>query len=117
MTVELPERQIVAMGGGGWGMEPDNPLLDQYIYELANKGKPRICFVPTASGDSQEYIDRFYTQFVPAPSILSHLSVFKPPSADLRSFVLEQDIIYVGGGNTKNLLALWKEWRLDSIFR
>ncbi|MGL4882611.1 MAG: Type 1 glutamine amidotransferase-like domain-containing protein, partial [Waterburya sp.] len=52
MPEESPLRQIVAMGGGGWGMEPDNPLLDLYIYNLSKKEKPRICFIPTASGDS-----------------------------------------------------------------
>ena len=112
-----PLRQIVAMGGGGWGMEPDNPLLDWYIYHLVDKEEPRVCFLPTASGDSKEYIERFYSDFVPKPANLSHLSLFKPNTADLRSFLLSQDIIYVGGGNTKNLIALWKEWELDTILR
>jgi peptidase E len=117
MVVSSKEKHIVAIGGGGWGMEPKNPLLDWYIYKLANKPAPRICFVPSASGDDREYINRFYKQFIPQPNKLSHLSLFKPPSSDLRSFVLEQDIIYVGGGNTKSLLGLWKEWQLDRIFR
>ncbi len=105
------------MGGGGWGMEPDNPLLDFYIYNLSDQAKPRVCFVPTASGDSEEYIERFYQHFAPQPAQLSHLSLFKPPTADLQSFIFQQDIIYVGGGNTKNLIALWKEWKLDRILR
>lgn len=117
MSTRFPLKQIVAMGGGGWGMEPNNPLLDFYIYNLSDKAKPRVCFVPTASGDSEEYIERFYQHFAPKPAQLSHLSLFEPPTADLESFVFEQDIIYVGGGNTKNLIALWKEWQLDSILR
>ena len=76
MTKKLPQKQIVAMGGGGWGMEPDNPLLDKYIYDLSDKEEPRICFIPTASGDSEDYIERFYQQFVPKPAHLSHLSLF-----------------------------------------
>ncbi len=76
MSHKMSQKQIVAMGGGGWGMEPDNPLLDLYIYGLSNKEKPRICFIPTASGDSEEYIDRFYQHFVPKPAHLSHLSLF-----------------------------------------
>lgn len=115
MSVKSPLRQIVAMGGGGWGMEPDNPLLDLYIYNLSNKEEPRICFIPTASGDSEEYIERFYQHFIPKPAHLSHLSLFKPSTSDLETLILQQDIIYVGGGNTKNLIALWKEWHLDSI--
>lgn len=105
------------MGGGGWGMEPNNPLLDWYIYQLSDREEPKICFIPTASGDSAEYIARFYRHFVPKPAHLSHLSLFDPPTSDLENFIFSQDIIYVGGGNTKNLLALWKEWQLDRILR
>ena len=113
----LPQKQIVAMGGGGWGMEPENPLLDFYIYNLADKEEPKICFLPTASGDSEQYIARFYQHFAPQPADLSHLSLFEPPTSDLESLILEQDIIYIGGGNTKNLIALWKEWQLDRILQ
>ena len=117
MSNKLPQKQIVAMGGGGWGMEPDNPLLDWYIYNLSDKAEPKICFLPTASGDSEEYIERFYQHFIPKPARLSHLSLFEPSTSDLEIFILSQDIIYVGGGNTKNLIALWKEWQLDRILR
>ena len=110
-------RQIIAMGGGGFSMEPDNPLLDQYILQQANKPQPKICFIPTASGDAEGYIEKFYDFFRQQPCIPSHLSLFKPPTRDLERFVLEQDIIYVGGGNTKNLLVLWKEWGLDGILK
>jgi len=110
-------RQIIAMGGGGFSMEPDNPLLDHYILKQAETANPKICFLPTASGDSEQYISRFYSFFNDQNCDPSHLSLFNPPSRDLESFVLEKDILYVGGGNTKNLLALWKEWGLDSILR
>ena len=110
-------RQIVAMGGGGFSMEPENPLLDQYILGLAEREKPRVCFLPTASGDSARYITRFYSAFSNFSCTPTHLSLFQPSVADLRSFVLEQDIIYVGGGNTKSLMALWREWGLDQILR
>ena len=110
-------RQIVAMGGGGFSMEPDNPLLDQYILGLAQREQPHVCFLPTASGDSARYITRFYSAFSNFSCTPTHLSLFQPSVADLRSFVLGQDIIYVGGGNTKSLLALWREWGLDQILR
>jgi len=109
--------QIVAMGGGGFSMEPDNPLLDNYILGLSPAEQPKICFIPTASGDSDKYIVRFYTAFMQRQCVPAHLSLFNPPTADLRSYVLEQDILYVGGGNTKNLMALWKAWGLDQILR
>lgn len=98
-------------------MEPDNLLLDRYILGLAKQEKPKVCFVPTASGDARGYIDRFYSSFAQFSCTPSHLSLFNLPTDDLRAFVLEQDIIYVGGGNTKSLLALWREWGLDRIFR
>jgi dipeptidase E len=108
---------IIAMGGGGFSMEPNNPLLDIYFLEQTNKPQPKICFLPTASGDSENYIARFYAAFSRLNCHPAHLSLFKPPTADLESFILEQDAIYVGGGNTRNLLALWREWKLDSFLR
>lgn len=110
-------RQIIALGGGGFSMEPDNPLLDLYILKQVEKTKPEICFIPTASGDSDNYISRYYNFFNQQNCNPSHLSLFEPPTRDLESFILEKDIVYVGGGNTKNLLALWKEWGLDDILR
>ncbi|MBU5213318.1 peptidase E [Heyndrickxia oleronia] len=110
-------RQIIALGGGGFSMEPENPLLDRYILQQSNQSVPKICFLPTASGDSDNYIQRFYRFFDKQLCHPSHLSLFNPPTRDLESFILEKDIIYVGGGNTKNLLALWKEWGLDHILR
>jgi dipeptidase E len=105
------------MGGGGFSMEPENPLLDEYVLRLAGKERPRVCFVGTASGDAATYVVRFYEAFAQLPCRPCHLPLFNPPTADLRGFVLEQDVIYVGGGNTKNLLALWRAWDLDAIFR
>ncbi|QOR66447.1 peptidase E [Cytobacillus suaedae] len=110
-------KQIIAMGGGGFLMEPENPLLDTYILNQSGKKNPKVCFIPTASGDSENSISRFYTFFENQECLPSHLSLFRPPTRDLESFILEKDIIYVGGGNTKNLLALWKEWGLDVILK
>lgn len=98
-------------------MEPENPLLDTYVLVQARKSVPKICFVPTASGDSEKMIAAFYDFFNRHSCEPSHLSLFKPPTRDLEAFVLDKDIIYVGGGNTKNLIALWKEWGLDEILR
>jgi dipeptidase E len=110
-------RQIIALGGGGFSMEPENTLLDSYILKQSGKDNPKICFIPTASGDSEDYIQRFYSFFKNQNCSPSHLSLFRPPTRDLESFILEKDIIYVGGGNTKNLLALWKDWGLDTILK
>ncbi|MBL3649184.1 Type 1 glutamine amidotransferase-like domain-containing protein [Bacillus sp. RHFS10] len=110
-------KQIIAMGGGGFSMEPENLSLDRYIMNQSARKTPRICFLPTASGDSQNYVQRFYHTFQTLDCVASHLSLFKPPSTDLTSFVMEKDVIYVGGGNTRNMLVLWKEWGLDLILR
>jgi dipeptidase E len=109
--------QIIAMGGGGFSMEPENLLLDRYVLSVAAVTQPKVCFVGTASGDAQTYVDKFYAAFRTLPCTPKDLSLFKPPTADLRSFVFEQDVIYVGGGNTRALLVLWREWGLDAILR
>ena len=110
-------KQIIALGGGGFSMEPENPLLDRYILDQPQTDSPKVLFLPTASGDSDRYIVRFYTAFVKFSCVPSHLSLFNPPVGDLRSLIFAQDIIYVGGGNTKNLIALWRDWGLDQILR
>ncbi|KPB06272.1 Type 1 glutamine amidotransferase-like domain-containing protein [Bacillus sp. CHD6a] len=110
-------RQIIAMGGGGFSMEPENLLLDNYILAQTKRDLPKVCFVPTASGDQSNYIERFYKAFKLLPCQPSHLSLLEPEFKDLEDFVLHQDVIYVGGGNTRNLLILWKEWGLDQVLK
>jgi dipeptidase E len=109
--------QIVALGGGGFSMEPENPLLDDYILSLVRNPHPRVCFVPTAGGDSDNYCLRFYDAFARRDCSTNFLPLFRRRDKDLRSFVLEQDVIYVGGGNTVNLLAVWRAHGLDQIIR
>jgi peptidase E len=110
-------RQVIALGGGGFSMEPENPLLDRYILQQSKKENPKVCFIGTASGDAEGYIERFYNFFRLEKCEPSHLSLFKPHTRDIKKFIMNQDIIYVGGGNTKNLMALWREWELDVILR
>ena len=110
-------QKIFVMGGGGFTMEPKNPLLDLYTLSLTQKIKPKICFLPTASGDNPNLIQSFYTAFHKLNCTPAHLSLFNPPTRDLESFIFDQDLIYVGGGNTKNLLTLWKEWNLDKFLK
>lgn len=98
-------------------MEPENDLLDLFILNQTQKARPKVCFLPTASGDAESYVARFLQAFEQYPCVPSHLSLFQLPTSDLESYVLEQDVIYVGGGNTKSMLALWREWGLDLILR
>lgn len=110
-------KQLIALGGGGFSMEPENPLLDRYILQQSGRSTPKICFIPTASGDADNYIARFYQFFEKQECEPSHLSLFNPPTRDFETFLLEKDIIYVGGGNTRNLLILWRAWGLDLILK
>lgn len=109
-------RQIIAIGGGGFGREIGSLKIEKYIVQQSNKTKPKVCFIPTATGDDQAYIDNFYKAFNSIDCITSHIDFFKR-TIDLKSHILEQDIIYVGGGNTKSMLAVWREWGLDVILK
>ena len=106
-------RQIIAMGGGGFSMEPDNLALDRYVLAQVKVEHPKVCFLAQASGESLDYTVRFYRAFNSLNCQASHLSLFSPHTAAVGDFLLEQDVIYVGGGNTKSMLALWREWGLD----
>ena len=110
-------RQILAMGGGGFSMEPDNLALDEYALRQTGKTCPSVCFLPTASGDADNYIVKFYAALTQLDCRPSHLSLFNPPQTDLETYILDKDIIYVGGGHTRNMLTLWREWGLDQILR
>jgi dipeptidase E len=111
------KRQIIAMGGGGFTMEPGNPLLDEYVLSQAPQKNPYLCFLPTASGDNSGYIEGFYDFFAARLCRPSHLALSDPHTDDFENYLLEQDIIYVGGGHTSRMLALWKTYGLDKILK
>lgn len=110
-------KQIIAMGGGGFTMEPGNPLLDDYVLSQSPVKNPRICFLPTASGDNMELIEDFYDFFLTRECSPSHLPLLNPPARDLKRFILENDIIYVCGGHTGKMLAIWKACGMDAILK
>jgi peptidase E len=109
-------KQIIALGGGGFSMEP-LPALDDYILAQARGAEPRICFVGTAGGDSADYIARFYRRFSGAACRPTHLELFRRSVRDLSDFACSQDILYVGGGNVANLLAVWRTHGFDDAVR
>jgi dipeptidase E len=110
-------RQIVALGGGGFSDEPDNPLLDDFVLALTGRSCPRVCFLPTASGDAAGYVQAFYRAFPATRAEATHVALVRRTVVDLRAFVLEQDVVYVGGGNTANMLAIWRVHGLDAVLR
>ncbi|HET9154888.1 MAG TPA: peptidase E [Solirubrobacterales bacterium] len=112
-------RQIVAFGGGGFSMESGNSLLDDYVLGHCEAERPRVCFVPSASGDADHYIVRFYRAFSADRCEPSHISLFRrgQQSTDLRRHLLSQDLVYVGGGSVVSLLGVWRAHGIDSILR
>src|SRR4051812_13231857 len=98
--------RIVGLGGGG-STDEQQAKLRRYVLDVAGAERPHVCFVPTAVGDQTEAIVRFYEQWGGAGE-LSHLKFFPYPPADLREHALAQDILVVSGGNTANLLAIWR---------
>src|SRR5215203_805203 len=108
--------QVVAFGGGGFSMESGNGLLDDYVLATTGRERPRICFLPTASGDADHYIVRFYNAFRDHARP-SHVSLFRRERGvpDIRSHLLAQDLIYVGGGSLISMLAVWRAHRIGSI--
>jgi dipeptidase E len=105
---------IVAIGGGGLD---ETETLHRYVLALARRERPRVCFVPTASGDDPGYIARFYRAFSKLDCVPSDLTLFDRSVEDLAAFVADQDVFYVGGGNTANLLAVWRAHALDELLR
>ncbi len=110
-------RTIFAMGGGGFTMEPDNPVLDDHVLQLAGLREPRILFLPTASGDPTAQITAFHGRFGDRACRAEHLSLFRLHGSErsVREILLDQDVIYIGGGSMRNLLAIWRAHGLDEI--
>ena len=95
-------------------MEPENPVLDDFLLRLSGSRRPKVCFVPTASGDAPEYINVFH-DVLSDRAETSVLRLFSREHEDLRRFVLDQDVVYVGGGSTANLLAVWRAHGLPEV--
>ncbi len=109
-------KNIVAIGGGGFGRQSLKLNIENYILSLSGSKKPRVGFIPTASGDSDSYKVNFYRAFSSLNCHPSHLDFFKR-TINLEHYIDQQDIIFVGGGNTKSMLGVWKEWGLHNLLR
>ena len=108
-----PPRRIVAFGGGGFSRFGRYSKLDDYVLGLPQKDHPRVLYLGTAGGDADPHIVLFYEAFS-GRSRPSHLKLFGTPArSDWRPLIREQDVIYVGGGNTANMLAIWRVHGMD----
>ena len=108
--------QIIAIGGGGFGRNPKQNKIEKYILDQSGNRTPNIVFIPTASAEDKGYIVNFYSCFSKLQCKPSHINFFqRTPRLD--SIINKADIIYVGGGNTKSMLAVWREWKLDRLLK
>jgi peptidase E len=100
-------------------MEWGNTLLDDYVVGLAGVARPRVCFLPTASGDADHYVVRFYRAFDSSRCEPSHISLFRRETGvgDPRAHLLAQDLVYVGGGSLVSLLGTWRAHAIDEVLR
>ena len=110
-------KHIVAFGGGirttGVKMHP----LIAYVLSLPGKNRPKVCCIPTATGDSSADLVRFYNLFPASVCEPSHLELFNRRVRDIREYLLSQDVIFVLGGNTANMLAVWRTHGVDSVLK
>jgi len=106
---------IVAMGGGGFSS--DGSVLDRYVLSFVDASRPKVCFLPTATATLPVYVLRFLDAFPARSFEPTYLDLFERTVADVASFLGEQDVIYVGGGNTANLLAIWRVHGVDHALR
>lgn len=106
--------QVIAIGGGGFGRNTKHNKIEKYILSQSDKRIPNIVFIPTASAEDKGYIVNFYSCFSNLSCKPSHINFFQR-TPRLNSIINRADIIYTGGGNTKSMLAVWREWKLDRL--
>lgn len=110
------KKKIFVMGGGGFTRDP-HLKLEKYLLSLCEVKNPKIGFLPQASNESRDYIVKFYQSFLSLGAQPSWISLFGRVEPGWEAELLNQDIIYVGGGNTRSMLALFKEWGVDKVLR
>jgi dipeptidase E len=113
----MKKGHIIALGSGrNLIYDPFHPF-HEYLFSLTGKKRPRIGFLPTATGDSSEYIVSFYEMYGKHDCQASHLALFHRRERDLGDWFTQQDILFVGGGNTANMLAVWRLHGIDQLLR
>jgi dipeptidase E len=115
--------KIVAIGGGETGKDGrpiETIAIDREILRLAGKDRPKLLFLPTASNDSEEYVELIRTYFGAALGCEAealYLVAKAPPAAEIEAKILSADIIYVGGGQTGFMLETWRQFGVDRLLR
>ena len=111
----MSEPQIVAAGGALLRPSSGNDKLERYILDACGKAKPRVCFLPTASGDDLAYVVRFYETYARLGAATDVLRFFRRTPANLRDYLSSFDVVHVGGGNTRSMLAVWRDYGMDRV--
>jgi dipeptidase E len=106
-------RRIVACGG----QQLYHPALTRYVFGLTERSNPKVLFLPTASGDDPAYLLTFYQQLAGVSCAASHLALFSRTVADVERLIRAQDVVMVGGGNTANMLAIWRLHGVEDALR
>lgn len=104
---------IIAIGGGSVGLGATESI-DRELIRLAGKAQPNALFIPTASGDEIAYCREFtvtYTRYG------CNVDVLRLHEGDDPTKILNADLIYVGGGNTKMMLEIWRERGVDKLLK
>lgn len=107
---------ILAIGGGGFFPQPweTQSLMPEYLMALSGAKNPKVCWLGPASGESANSFNSFAMGWSPYPVQVKHFSIYDPETLDFVDYLMGMDIIFVGGGSTKNLMALWREWGFDT---
>jgi peptidase E len=99
------------------GRELFFPALVDHLLSFAARKRPKVLLIPTASGDSDGYLLTFYQQLAGRDVELSHLALFHRTVDDIDGLIRDQDVVVVSGGNTANLLAIWRLHGVDRALR
>ncbi|HVL32343.1 MAG TPA: peptidase E [Actinomycetota bacterium] len=112
----MTDRHIIPFGGMRTRPGASHALVE-YVLDVANKPRAKVCFIHTATGDASHILVNAYNRFPAARTERAHLALFDRTVADIRSLLLAQDVIWVGGGNTANMLAVWRVHGVDAVLR
>lgn len=110
-------RRIFAIGGGAFSARTPRLAFDRWLLAQTGKRRPRVCFISTASGDSAATIRRIEAAIKRLGGRPTTLALYAAPTEDFTRLLSRHDLIFVGGGNTYNMLALWRLWKLDVAVR
>ena len=118
-TVPVAERSILALGGHEFSRRRGNEAIRDHLLGLVPRERPRVCLLPTASGDPADQIAAFRSSVGERVCELSHVSLFRleTEACDVAEHLLAQDLIYVGGGSMLNLIAIWRAHGIDELLR